>query len=125
MNIRTLDDGLDQALDTMTKCGYTNVQGFRRDQDGHPGIVIDGDRTYTTDEEILGKNIQVVVQANGERCLIQKQNGFGVPSGDIWIIRIAGYRIGHSSWRPRERKGYLLVIYSRLFLLSETGGFNC
>jgi hypothetical protein len=53
MNIRTLDDGLDQAVQTMRECGYSNVQCFRRDQDGHPGIVIDGYRNYTTDEEIL------------------------------------------------------------------------
>ena len=50
---RTLDDGLDQALETMQACGYSNVQGFRRDQHGRPGIVIDGDRTYTIDEEVL------------------------------------------------------------------------
>lgn len=53
MTIRTLDDGLDQALATMIGCGYFNVQGFRRDKDGNPGIVIDGDRSYTTTAEIL------------------------------------------------------------------------
>lgn len=50
---RALDDGLDQALETMQKCGYSNVQGFRRDQNGRPGIVIDGDRSYTTEIDIL------------------------------------------------------------------------
>ena len=52
---RTVDDGLDQAIDTLEACGYT-VNAFRRGEDGNPGVVVGRGNdltTYYATEEIL------------------------------------------------------------------------
>jgi hypothetical protein len=52
---RTVDDGLDQAIETLEACGYT-VNAFRRGENGAPGVVVgvgDGVTTYYATEEIL------------------------------------------------------------------------
>jgi hypothetical protein len=52
---RTVDDGLDQAIETLEACGYT-VNAFRRGENGAPGVVVgrgNETNTYTTDEKVL------------------------------------------------------------------------
>jgi hypothetical protein len=52
---RTVDDGLDQAIETLEACGYT-VNAFRHGEDDCPGVVVGvGNEitTYYATEEIL------------------------------------------------------------------------
>ena len=52
---RTIEEGLNQAIETLEACGYT-VNAFRRGEDGVPGVVVGTGNevtTYYATEEIL------------------------------------------------------------------------
>jgi hypothetical protein len=52
---RPIEEGLNQAIETLEACGYT-VNAFRRGEDGSPGVVVRSGNevtTYYATEEIL------------------------------------------------------------------------